>query len=265
MAWFSRDLLHQIESGALNNKTDLADLLRKCIALGGQAGSTELRDWARRELDGYRGVGDELPTYRRITAPLLVDGIRDNWQFTRKQISTLELPDFATNAFTGGMAITFGVGELQRIASRSEPVDLQPAGMDDLAYFMNHSPEYAASIQRVYFSVAPVAVHGILDTIRTNLVSLVAEMRSAGVDSSGIPSTAVADQAYYVVVKGRARASIAIGEGAAATVNVSELTPPGQSGLPNWVRGPWAATIGAATILSGIAGVAVWVGWNPFT
>jgi hypothetical protein len=264
MSWFSRSLLDQIESGALSSKTDLADLLRKCIALGGQAESGELRDWARRELDGYRGVGDELPDYRRVTAPLLVDGIQGTWQFKRKQISTLELPDFATDAFTAGMAITFGAAELQRLASKTEPVHLQPAGMDDLVYFMNHSSEYAASIERIYFSVAPVAILGILDTIRTNLVALVAEIRSAGVGPNGIPSPTVADQAYNVVIKGRARANIAIGEGATATMNLNE-TEPKQSRQPTWVSIPWAVTIGLTTVLGGVAGVAAWVGWNPFT
>lgn len=264
MRLFSRSLLDQIESGALNSKTDLADLLRKCIALGGRAGSGELRDWARRELDGYRGVDEELPEYRRVTAPLLVDGFQGAWQFKRKQISTLELPDFATDAFTGGVAITFGAAELQRLASKTESVDLQPAGMDDLAYFMNRSPEYGASIERIYFSVAPVAIHGLLDTIRTTLVSLVAEIRSAGVDSSGVPSPEIADRAYNVVIKGRARANIAIGEGATATMNLTEPGPDPRR-LPPWLSVPWAVTVGLTTVLGGVAGFAVWVGWNPFS
>lgn len=141
MAWFSR-ILDQIESGASSRSSDLADVLRKCIALGGQAGSAELRDWARRELEGYRGVDDDLPDYRRVAAPLLVDGIQGNWQFKRKQISTMGTPDFARDAFTGGMAVTVGTAELQRLASKiSKPIDMQPAGMDDVAYFMNRSPE----------------------------------------------------------------------------------------------------------------------------
>lgn len=264
MAWFSRSLLDQIESGALSRSSDLADVLRKCIALGGQAGSAELRDWARRELEGYRGVDDDLPDYRRVAAPLLVDGIQGNWQFKRKQISTMELPDFARDAFTGGMAVTVGTAELQRLASRSKPVDMQPAGMDDVAYFMNRSPEYGASIERIYFSVAPVVFHGMLDTIRTNLVALVAEIRSEGVRPNGVPSSAVADRAYSIVIKGRARANIAIGDGAAATLNLSEQAPESPR-LPDWLSVPWAVIIGLATVLGGAAAVAAWVGWNPFS
>ncbi len=263
MRWRSRTLLDQIESGAHNSRTDLVDLLRKCITLGGQAGSGALRDWARRELDGYRGTDEELPSYRFITAPLVVDGFQGGWQFKGKQISTLELPDFAVDAFSKGLAVNFGVGELQRLASKSQAVDLQPAGMDDLAYFMNTSPEYSASIMRVYFSVSPLAFDGILDTVRTNLVALVAEIRSVGVDASGTPSQAAADQAFNVVIKGRARANIAIGEGATASMKVSEA-PGGHGRLPSWLSGPWAFGLGVATLAGGVAAVATWVDWNPF-
>jgi hypothetical protein len=87
-------LLQEIEAGALDDNTPIGDLLRKVIALGGQAGSTAMRDWATRELRGF-GRDDELPPYRRITAPLLID-----WQNIRgwqrgEAISSWELPKSA--------------------------------------------------------------------------------------------------------------------------------------------------------------------------
>ena len=45
----------------------LAETLRKCIVLGGRAGSTELRDWASKELRGYYG-DSALPQYRQVPA-----------------------------------------------------------------------------------------------------------------------------------------------------------------------------------------------------
>ena len=53
-------LLQEIEQDALNNKKSIGNVLNKIIALGGRVESTELRDWARRELHGY-GPVDELP------------------------------------------------------------------------------------------------------------------------------------------------------------------------------------------------------------
>jgi hypothetical protein len=48
--------------------------LRKCIVLGGQAGSASLRDWAAREAKGYDG-SDELPTWRVVYAQITVDAV----------------------------------------------------------------------------------------------------------------------------------------------------------------------------------------------
>jgi hypothetical protein len=57
----SHRLLNEIEAGALDRQTPLGDVLRKVIALGGKAGSTELRDWVTRELRGFK-ADDELPS-----------------------------------------------------------------------------------------------------------------------------------------------------------------------------------------------------------
>lgn len=67
------DLLERIEEGALDPGRPLADTLRLCVALGGRAGSADLRDWARRELDEY-GADDDLPSYRVVSVPILIDG-----------------------------------------------------------------------------------------------------------------------------------------------------------------------------------------------
>ena len=66
MARRDETLLSEIERDLLGGKP-LADLLRKCVVLGGRSSSVELRDWASRELRGYN-VGDDLPSYRTVGA-----------------------------------------------------------------------------------------------------------------------------------------------------------------------------------------------------
>jgi hypothetical protein len=258
-------LIAQIERGATDSRADLAGLLRKCIALGGQAGSEELRDWARRELDGYGG-SNELPPYRRISAPLLIDGFQGRWQLRRKQISVWELPDVAQQAFGDDFPITFGVAELERLATAHEAIDLQPPGMADLAYIMNRSPEYNVQIERLYYSVAPVAFHGVVDAIRTKLVALIAEIRAAGVPDNGVPSAAIANQAVQVIIKGRARATIstAVGDGAVATSTTNDTIAKPTSRVPAWIRGPWGVTVGGVTLAAGVATIGAWLNWTPF-
>jgi len=66
-----RTLLEQIEQDVLTSQP-LADTLRKCVVLGGKAGSVELREWATRELRGY-DAKDDAPDYRTVGAPILAD------------------------------------------------------------------------------------------------------------------------------------------------------------------------------------------------
>jgi hypothetical protein len=68
-----RGLLTEIERGALDDNVPLATTLRKCVALGGQAGSIELRRWASRELNGYKAGDDDLPEWRIVGAVLHID------------------------------------------------------------------------------------------------------------------------------------------------------------------------------------------------
>lgn len=56
-------LLEQIEQAALDDTADITGALRKCVVLGGQSVSEELRTWATRELKGYN-ANDQLPEYR---------------------------------------------------------------------------------------------------------------------------------------------------------------------------------------------------------
>lgn len=60
-----RSVLDEIERDALDSNVPVADTLRKVVALGGKVGSTELREWASRELRGYIGTDAELPGYRK--------------------------------------------------------------------------------------------------------------------------------------------------------------------------------------------------------
>ena len=76
------DLLNDIERDALSGNASVADTLRKVIALGGQVGSSDLREWASLELRGYTGSGLELPEYRKPVAVILINVINGSTQIT---------------------------------------------------------------------------------------------------------------------------------------------------------------------------------------
>ena len=265
---FRRSLLDRVERGALNPRHDLSDLLRMVIALGGQAGSADLRDWARLELDGYAASTPEaVPAYRVVQAPINANGSDGFHSFTSMMISVLDLPDFTREYFSGGLHLTMGVAELELLAIKGEIATLQTPPMQDLASIMNRTGKYSVTLERVYYSLSPVTVAGVLSSIRTNLVALVSEIRgTGGVTANGTPTAAAANHAVQVVLKGRARATIntAIGEGASVTNTSVEQEANDSSGAPGWIRKPWVIAVGLTTILSGVAALAQWAGWNPF-
>lgn len=87
-----RTLFDQIERDALDDDVVLAATLRKVIALGGNVGSTKLREWATRELQGYASVSDEeIPDYRKVPAVIMIDGSTINGRITGQQISRFDL------------------------------------------------------------------------------------------------------------------------------------------------------------------------------
>ena len=62
-------LIEQIQQEAVDSKSDLGALLRKCKVLGARLGSRPLEDWLIWESDGYP-EGVEVPSYRILPAQL---------------------------------------------------------------------------------------------------------------------------------------------------------------------------------------------------
>ena len=116
-------LIEQIQSEALNGGSSLGDLLRKCIALGAEAGSEDLVDWATHELRGYIAEGDgpppEVPGYRIVAAPIVIDGVLNGQHFTQMQISPVELPEPARDIVKEQVELRSGVGELEEMVRRA--------------------------------------------------------------------------------------------------------------------------------------------------
>lgn len=239
----------------------------KCIVLGGYAGSAELSDWARHERDGYNTR--EVPSYRRVAAPLLADGFQGRWQFERRQISVHDLPDFARNNLADDVALPMGIGQIETAAQKSKPTGIQPPGLDMLASFMNQSGEYSISVSRLYYDISPLAFAGVRDNVRTKLVAMVAELRRQGVTAAEVPSTEVTDRAFQVIINGAKRSPITVthanvtGEGASTTVITNPPHPNNQL-VPAWIRGPWGVLIGLATLGASYAAFAPAFGWPPF-
>jgi hypothetical protein len=257
-------LLEEIERDVLDGKP-LADLLRKCIMLGGRSGSQELRDWASKELRGYDG-NDELPTYRTVGAPILLDGISGNWKSTGQLVPESALPDFVREAGLG-QHVDFrqGVGELEAMVKDRKPDDgiklVFPGGDVLGSYFDKTSGNPFQQTHRVYWSVVPPAIHGMLDNIRTTLTELVTELVASVPPGQEVPTAEQADNAFNVAVHGRkSHITITAPQVSGASTSMIEQHAPATTAAsePAWWtlgRKISAFTVGVFAIAGAIAGI----------
>ncbi|KIF67165.1 hypothetical protein HY68_36340 [Streptomyces sp. AcH 505] len=174
-----RSRVDRLEDDVLDASRPLAPILRQVIALGGHAHSEPLRTWALRELQGYEGTDVPIPDYRRIPAPLVMDGLAGRFRFRQQPVSVFDLPDFAREALGDVLRLGQSVGQIESLSARrpDQSVQLAPAMAAELAVIMSQDP--SRQVLRLYWAVHPSALEGVLDQVRTRLVELVGELRAA--------------------------------------------------------------------------------------
>lgn len=257
----SNRLLQEIEAGALDSKVRIGDLLRKAIALGGQAGSAELRDWAARELRGYTS-DDELPEYRKIVAPLHLDMMNMRWIKKGHQISPSELPEFARESINE-VKLHMGIAEIEKLAIQDDEDDvvkLQPALAAELVYYLNAHHVQNGRIERLYWAVSPVALEGVVEHVRTAVAVMVAEINATMPDDAQTPPAEAATNAIHFVVTGkRNKISFAAAHGGSTV----ETLPPGAEQKPrHWLRIAAAVLLGLVAIAGVIFALMQVQGWH---
>lgn len=279
----SAQLLDEIHNGALDSTTNLPDLLRKCIALGGETGSERLRDWAQQELMGY-GAGTEVPAYRKTASLLYLDGSTMRGLIRGQQVPLnmipVEIRDKVREAMDN-IEVRQPVAELVDLVDSHRrqgetSVKLSPPLAQELVQLINHGlaendrrndpfpmpfPMPASQVvERVYWEVGLNNFAAITDAVRTVLVQLVVEMRAATPEGGGVPSRQAAEQAVDVALYGKARVRNLVinqvgphGQGAASGsggAGVAGTEP------ESWIR-RWMWWLVAAATIAGAAAAIV--------
>jgi hypothetical protein len=258
----ARDLLDQIESDVLDDSKPVAAALRKCVVLGGRAGSAELREWAARELHGYLSEDLVLPDYRRIPAELKVDGLSGNYQVTGEAISVLDLPEFARDVVTEELELRGGVGEIEAMIRQADSADgfvrQGVPGSAELARLMTSDLGPYRSVSRIYRVVAAANLRGAVDSIRTVLAELIGELRAGMTDDEHLPSPELAGQAVQVAVHGK-RNRVTVASAHASAGSRAEVAAPKEdqpeTGFWTTSRRIGAAVVGLAGIVAAAAAV----------
>lgn len=258
MARTDQSLLGQIDRDALDDRVPLTTTLRKCIRLGAQARNDELRDWASKELYGYRD-GD-VPAYRVIHAPMLIDGLTFGGQIRGQQISSMDLPEFARDEYSEELPLAHGVGDLQAQvrnakAAGKPSIKISPPGVAELMMLWNQEQQRSGggTIMAFYWDVSIGRIEGVLEHIRTTLVRLVSEMRATMPDDASEPSPEHAASAVNYVLKGGKRSTFNVNTAVANNGASADVTTPPPDPQK---EGGWTKTIAIWTVIIAIiAGV----------
>ena len=254
-----RGLLGDIENDLLSDRP-IADVLRKVVILGGRAGSAELRDWASQELKGFSGVeAEDLPPYRRILAPILMDAVTGSTLVERQSLPYSSLPDFVRELMPEALPIRVGVGELEAWVQNGKPILISLPRADHIGDFFDRSSGNPfQKIHRIYWSVSPAVIIGILDQVKTALAELIGELIAGTSDSQDVPTPEQAAQAVSVAISGSKGARVTVTtqqSGGSSSVAAS----PQDSEPTWWTRGRkiGAVVVGFFTIIGAIAAVLV--------
>lgn len=262
-----RSPLAVIQQDLLDGTESTTRILQKVVLLGNQIGSTDLADWARKELYGYEH-GDELPPYRTIPAVLQLDGWAGYNQVSHKCIGPEDLPKEAREAGIGNeVSLRNGIAELEAFASKSETLSLALPNGTLIAKLMSARLQQPfQGVERVYWAVGPASFHGVVEAIRTALADLVGEMLRVLPSEDETPPKELADQAVNFLNTGK-RPTIILNNSQAAggSTSTATLAPPKPEKAESWLT-RWrnrGIFIGAFTVVGGAAAALDWLGIVP--
>jgi hypothetical protein len=162
----------------------------------------------------------------------------------------MDLPEFAQDDLKEEVDLRGGVGELEAMLRQADEgaVKLSPSGASLLVKYMNGtSNDPYRTVERIYWTVSTIAIHGVLDRIRTALTELVAEIRHGMPGDAATPSEALATQALNVAVHGKGNRVIVAQAGGEATSHAGQEPEPEP---PH--RKAWAWVVGFVALLAAI-------------
>ena len=193
------ELLKRIEDEALDG--DVVKALLLCQKLGGHAGSDSLCAWAEKELTGWP-AGEYLPDYRMLKGAMVGHGTAPGGT-VRMPIPTDMLPQELLDSEVLGIPVRFSISQIQE-TSRQDDITVMPSHSGMLANFLNERNQGSAILGQVHLHCPGSAFGGIVTTVRTKLINLVADLRRSLPDEVTVDdeqvSAAVSKAANNLVV-----------------------------------------------------------------
>ena len=205
-------LFQDILDGAVDEQSNLAAVLRRCLILASKLGHEPFRQWVSQELNGYRSV-EELPDYRVLKSHSLCN-LAGRWPLKNQPIPTSGLSrEMREMAET--LRFREGVDALLRLLEADELGVMWPEGaIRRLSALLDNG----MVCTRAWVVVPVGAIPGVLGAIRSRVIDFTLsieedfpEVEKAPVGSKPVPLEQV-EQRYQTIIMGQGH-SITFGGG----------------------------------------------------
>ena len=166
----SKNLLQQIEEEAVDSKSDVASLLRKCQVLAFRLHNDSLKGWIHNELNGYSDRL-EIPEYRVFPCQAIGTFYGMGTKMKNAPIPQMCVPeDIREDLFT--LRFYQGVGSLQELLTKDNGTLTIP-WPGDLVALLSQNVYQGMGMLDAHMEFSPDSIVKILETVRNRILDFV--------------------------------------------------------------------------------------------
>jgi hypothetical protein len=168
-------LLDEIVGLAVNDDKKVSILLRKCLILAARLKNDKLKEWAQYELNGYPN-NENLPEHRLLPIKALGDFLGMVGRYRNAPLAPSNMPE-DIRWWAKTRPLTDSIAVLESLLQSDED-PLKIAWPQDLVLRVRDAFFKGNSLIEAWQIVSKPAIAGVLDTVRTRVLSFALEMQS---------------------------------------------------------------------------------------
>lgn len=188
-------LLREIQNLAVDNKTDISVLLRKCKVLSSRLGNEDFKKWVESELNGYSSI-DELPDYRilRVHSQGHFIGFAGK-QLKNADIPLAWLPDIAEEQL-GHSYLMQPISSYIALIEKSDGTSLEEIWPPDFVAMIAQRIYQDMNLMSAWKVIPYNSLVSMVESVRNKILSFALEIEGENPDAGEAPinSKPIADE-----------------------------------------------------------------------
>lgn len=198
------DLLAAIIRAITETDEKISSILRKCLVLSYLLKNDDIKSWVMSELNGYDAGDPHIPQYRRTYAPAMGLFIGSFGQMINDQPIPSAALDKKHRHYAETISLRQPIIAYEDVKASDERIVPWPANM--VVLYQNKFFDGDMVLNRAWQSVPGSVLAGIVDIVRTRLLTFVLELQTQLGDGKtsikNVPSSAVQTLFQIIVVGG---------------------------------------------------------------